>query len=98
MASADHRKMRRKLPRKSARNRLRIKQSDRCYYCRLLMGFGKEFKNHPRMATIEHLKAISAGGDNSRGNLVLACKRCNDARRNLPEEEFWAMVNAREIW
>lgn len=96
--SPEYKKVRRSVPRKSARDRLRKKQSDRCYYCRLLMGFGKQFKNHRCGATLEHLLPVSAGGDNSFKNLVLACRRCNDAKRSMLEEEFWKMVNSREVW
>ena len=62
------------------------------------MGFGKAWKDHPHMATIEHLTPLSGGGDNSRKNLVLACKRCNEAKQSMPEEEFWEMVNSRSVW
>jgi 5-methylcytosine-specific restriction endonuclease McrA len=97
-SSPQYKKVRRSVPRKSAMARLRIKQSDRCYYCRLLMGFGEKFKKSLRRATIEHRQPVSAGGDNSFKNLVLACARCNSAKQSMMEEDFWKMINAREIW
>jgi 5-methylcytosine-specific restriction endonuclease McrA len=33
-----------------------------------------------RSTTADHLLAVSLGGDNSLGNLVGACRRCNEAR------------------
>ena len=50
-------------------------QRNRCCYC------GEPF-TADRRPTIEHLLPVSQGGDNSIGNLALACKNCNSGRGN----------------
>lgn len=42
----------------------------------------------------DHLISISKGGETVLGNIVPACARCDDSRRDLPFEE-WMMSNAR---
>lgn len=38
--------------------------------------------NHPRGATLDHLVPVSVGGDHSPGNLQLAHRCCNSAKRD----------------
>lgn len=67
------------------------KQSGLCYYCNCPMWLNdaKQFakanvitvKSAARFqCTAEHLIARSDGGKNSKGNIVAACKFCNQAR------------------
>lgn len=46
-----------------------------CYFCR------KKF--HPRELTMEHMVPIIRGGKSSKGNVVPACKECNNKKKYL---------------
>lgn len=50
-----------------------------CYYCKKTRG-----------KTLDHKVPMSRGGDDSLGNLVLACSRCNELKDDMTEEEFVA--------
>lgn len=39
-------------------------------------------------STLEHVIPKSLGGSDDSDNLVMACNRCNNARGNMPAEEF----------
>ena len=54
--------------------------SGRCYYC------GK--RTGPAKLTMDHLVPLSRGGKSSRGNLVPACKECNNSKKNLLPMEW----------
>lgn len=63
---------------------LRERLGDRCEYCGLkLEGKGE----------LEHRMPISRGGENSLGNITLACFLCNKEKHNKTPEEFvaWRM-------
>jgi 5-methylcytosine-specific restriction enzyme A len=50
-----------------------------CYYCRRAVGV--------RALTMDHLVPLGRGGRSVRGNLVPACKECNDRKKSsLPFE------------
>ncbi len=51
-----------------------------CYYC------GKRVK--PSELTMDHLIPLSRGGTSTRGNLVPACKACNNKKRYLFPTEW----------
>ena len=51
-----------------------------CYYCLKSMSYAQ--------ATIDHRQPLSKGGDNSRANTVLCCKKCNGDKGNLTESQF----------
>lgn len=56
-----------------------FRKDSSCCYCKAEMSL------HPcddRAATIEHIKPLSRGGADSRHNIKLACKPCNQARGN----------------
>jgi len=53
----------------------------RCIYCQRLI--------KRELATVEHLKPKSHGGTNTRANLALACKPCNNRRGNLDIQTFF---------
>lgn len=38
--------------------------------------------------TLDHVVALAAGGCHSSDNIVMACRSCNSAKRDLPVEEF----------
>lgn len=56
---------------------LRDMFGNRCHYCK---EDTNNIKNHPRMATKEHVVPRSYGGQNIMGNYVLACSECNNRR------------------
>ena len=47
----------------------------RCYYC------GRRFE--PRELTMDHIVPIIRGGKSTKGNLVPACKDCNNKKKYL---------------
>lgn len=50
-----------------------------CYYCRRRVG--------PKALTMDHLVPLARGGRSVRGNVVPACKACNDRKQSrLPVE------------
>jgi hypothetical protein len=55
-------------------------QNGRCYWCGILMRTDVAM-NDPRCLTGEHLIPRSAGGETVAGNIVAACRRCNNGRR-----------------
>jgi len=57
------------------------KTSGRCWYC-------GEQTNPFRGFVIDHLIARSLGGDESYGNLVPCCQRCNGVKLCAPVSEF----------
>ena len=69
------------LPRgmKEKREKLRLlieRDGHECFFC------GKETTDETR--TIEHLLAITHGGNNSLANLVISCQHCNVAVGEMP--------------
>jgi len=46
-----------------------------CYFC------GKKF--HPKELTMEHVVPLIRGGKSSKGNIVPACKECNNKKKYL---------------
>ena len=62
-----------------------------CYYCQ------GHFK--PRELTMDHLQPLARGGSSSKGNLVTACKACNNKKKNLLPyewEEYMAEVGRKQ--
>ena len=51
-----------------------------CYYC------GKKFK--PAELTMDHLVPVARGGKSTSGNLVPACKECNNKKKYLLPMEW----------
>lgn len=48
----------------------------RCGWCR------KNLRNRPKERTLDHITPRALGGGHEDGNLVMACKRCNDSRQH----------------
>ena len=63
------------------------KQRGHCYYCGV--GMNRK-KNHPRRATVDHMKPRAEGGARV-GNIVAACSTCNCAKGPLDAETFIAL-------
>lgn len=58
------------------------RRSRRCYWCGWGVTYDRSQFNTPTQATREHLVPLSRGGSGSHGNVVVACKSCNNARGN----------------
>ena len=58
----------------------RKRSSGLCYYC------GRKFK--PAELTMDHLIPITRGGKSAQGNLVPACKECNNKKKYLLPTEW----------
>lgn len=74
------------------RRALRERDGDRCFYCARVMKFDPTYRGSARRpwrvhpaeeATVEHLVDRQHGGTNDLGNLVLACKACNNNRNYM---------------
>lgn len=55
-------------------------QKTQCYYCRTPISRSE--------VTMDHVVAISRGGRSTAGNLVPACKNCNEQKRSLTPMEW----------
>lgn len=51
-----------------------------CYYCQARVA--------KKDATMDHVVPLGQGGFSSRGNVVIACKPCNTAKRDLTAAEW----------
>ncbi len=58
----------------------RKRSSGTCYYC------GRKFK--PADLTMDHLIPVARGGKSTQGNLVPACKDCNNKKKYLMPTEW----------
>ncbi len=58
----------------------RKRSSGLCYYC------GRKFKSAE--LTMDHLIPITRGGKSAQGNLVPACKECNNKKKYLLPTEW----------
>lgn len=77
-----------KLDTRKARNRalqkIRERDGDNCHWCGEPMMFSIAIRNHPQLASIEHLREKWKGGSDRMCNLVLAHLICNQ-RRNAAD-------------
>ena len=56
-----------------------------CYYC------GRSVL--PKELTMDHIVPITRGGRSTKGNVVPACKDCNNAKKNLLPMEWEQYLN-----
>lgn len=71
-----------RLWRLAARNR---SEASRCFYCGVAFaGSGA------RQRTVDHRVPTALGGSHRLGNLVFACRSCNQRKGHVPEDEFVA--------
>ena len=54
----------------------------RCYYC--------EAQVVKAEVTMDHIVPVGQGGTSTKGNVVVACKKCNTAKRDMTAAE-WAL-------
>ena len=57
-----------------------------CYYCRRQVGH--------KALTMDHLVPLGRGGISARGNVVPACKDCNNRKKSLLPVEWQAYVDS----
>ncbi|OGG99808.1 MAG: HNH endonuclease [Candidatus Lambdaproteobacteria bacterium RIFOXYD1_FULL_56_27] len=58
-----------------------------CYYCKK--------KVHPSELTLDHKIPLSRGGKSVKGNLVAACKECNNKKKYLLPVEWEDFVQGK---
>jgi 5-methylcytosine-specific restriction endonuclease McrA len=73
----------------SARAKAWKRQRGQCYYCNASVAKHK--------ATLDHRTPASLGGTLQDGNAVMACRRCNEEKADMPEHIFRDPA-ARERW
>jgi|SRR6516164_1854699 5-methylcytosine-specific restriction endonuclease McrA len=61
------------------RDRAYVKQRGLCYWCKEPMALTTDSSN-PRMLTGDHLVPYHNGGETKSGNIVAACRECNNNR------------------
>lgn len=62
---------------KEKRERLIMRQKNKCYWC---SGEMTNKSGHPTEATLEHLLRRAIGGSGHTANLAAACRECNEQR------------------
>jgi len=88
--------------RRARRRQVLMKRDPHCAYCGCEVVY---FDNHggqlpPNFATIDHVYSrLTPGGRPRKGDTVLACRACNEARGHeevaqLPIEELWERSGA----
>lgn len=75
---------------KNARQKAWKRQRGQCFYCNATVAKHK--------ATLDHRVPRALGGNCEGGNAVMACRRCNEAKADMPEEIFILGPEARERW
>jgi 5-methylcytosine-specific restriction protein A len=60
-----------------------------CYYCRQ--------RTPPKELTMDHIVPISRGGKSTKGNVVPACKTCNNAKKQLLPMEWEKYLEDKKI-
>jgi 5-methylcytosine-specific restriction endonuclease McrA len=59
----------------------------------VLIGKARPGSKQPLLqATVDHLQPRSRGGGNGAKNRVLCCYQCNQAKGNIPPEEFKRLI------
>lgn len=63
---------------------------DRCHYCagKVKIRTGRRYEEDD--ATVDHVVPRSKGGTDARGNLALACRKCNKAKEDRDLADFLA--------
>jgi len=79
---------------KSERDKLKVKQNNRCYYCNIKF----DCNNNWKIPTVDHLQPFCQVWENT--IKVLACMRCNKLKWEISEElyEDWYICVNFKIW
>ena len=56
-----------------------------CYYC--------GYATPPGKLTMDHIVPVARGGKSTKGNVVTACKECNNAKKQLMPMEWDEYLN-----
>lgn len=75
---------------KNARMRAWKRQKGQCHYCNATVAKHK--------ATLDHRVPACVGGNLQDGNAVMACRRCNEEKADMPEAVFLQGPAARQRW
>lgn len=78
--------MRRKSPPRRGGHFLFSRGRARCFYC--LCSFDWDDRSSEYYPTREHKQPRSKGGKDGNGNVVLACRRCNNEKGNMTLSEY----------
>ena len=83
---------------KVSRSVLRERDGDACTYCRKAMTFlaVPRYTYNPDQASVDHVIALSRGGEHSYKNTVLCCRDCNTRKKDKPLDAWLSIVNAHE--
>ncbi len=65
----------------------RRRSKGRCYYCNC--------STPPKELTMDHIVPIARGGKSTKGNIVPACKACNNKKKQLLPMEWEAYLQNR---
>lgn len=75
-----------------AKTLINLNHKSFCIYCGDLL--------NSKNATIDHIIPLSKGGNNSKVNMVVSCKKCNSEREDMEFNEYARIKNGRSgiIW
>jgi 5-methylcytosine-specific restriction endonuclease McrA len=59
-----------------------------CHYC--------QRSTPPRELTMDHIVPIARGGRSTKGNVVAACKECNNAKKQMLAMEWGEYLNQKK--
>ena len=81
-----------------SRSVLRERDGDACTYCHKTMTFlaAPRYTYNPDQASVDHVIALSRGGEHSYKNTVLCCRDCNTRKKDKPLDVWLGIVNAHE--
>lgn len=66
-----------------------ISQDKKCFYCQREL---VEERNKKNSYTFDHKIPVSKGGTEHPSNILVACKKCNGSKSNMPFDEFHKIV------
>ena len=93
--SAKHYRRRQHRHVKALRNWHMVHQHNRCYFCERELMLNPPKEKWDQKITLEHLELFRDKPENSVDNTAVACMGCNNARADMPLEDF--MANYEEI-
>ena len=78
---------------KKLRSWVAWRDKHKCFWCgRKLVIEAEGWPKPFNMATLDHIEPKAKGGKTNGGNLVLSCFPCNNARGDMPAEDFLRLI------